>query len=98
MEQSTRTHLSDKRGAPAELVWQASSLAVYPPATVSITSLDPRGARLDYLPDVRLSSVPCAAGIPEELECAETAPIRAVSDMIDRMHPAALGRSLRAEV
>jgi hypothetical protein len=80
------------------LVWQARCPRGYLPAAVSITSLDPSGARLDHLPDVLLSAVPCAPGATEELECAETAPIRAVSDMIDRMHPAALGRSLRAEV
>jgi hypothetical protein len=80
------------------LVWQARCPRGFLPAAVTITSLDPRGARLDTLPDVRLSNVPCAGTTEAELECAETPPIRAVSDMIDRMHPAALGRSLRAEV
>ncbi len=80
------------------VTWQARCPRDFLPSSLSIVSLDPGGTAIDHLRDLALTKVACAAGTPAELDCAETVPIRAVSDTVDRMHPAALGRSLRAEV
>ncbi|HEX4336058.1 MAG TPA: hypothetical protein VH062_09110 [Polyangiaceae bacterium] len=80
------------------VVWQAICPRDALPATLTIQSFDPRGTPIDRLADVHLTKTACPPATAGTLECAESSPIRAVSDTVDRSHPAALGRSLRAEV
>jgi hypothetical protein len=80
------------------ITWQARCPRGFLPAAVSITSLDAKGAGIDRLSDVRLSPAQCPPGTSTDFECAETIPVRAVSDSIDRTHPAAIGRSVLATV
>jgi hypothetical protein len=68
------------------------------PGTITVTSLAPDGAPLDGLDDIALLAVPCPEGTSERFRCGSTPPLRAVADDIDRSHPAAIGRSLRAEL
>lgn len=61
---------------------------------VTVESLSAAGIRLDALDHVPLSASACGA----EHTCFASLPLRLVVDEVDRSHPLALGRSLRAEV
>jgi hypothetical protein len=80
------------------LTWEARCPGGFLPSTMAIVSLDAKGAVFDRLPGLVLGPATCPTGVSGDLECADTVPIRAVSDAVDRLHPAAVGRSIRAEV
>lgn len=93
--------LSTDADAKADLdaiTWQARCPRGFLPAVLTVTSLDAKGAGIDHLTDVRMSATPCPPGTSTDIECAETIPIRAVSDTVDRTHPAAIGSSVLATV
>ncbi len=60
---------------------------------LSVESLSAAGIRLDALEHLALVARTCGAST-----CFGSAPLRLVVDEVDRSHPLALGRSLRAEV
>ncbi len=60
---------------------------------LTVESLSAAGIRLDALEHVALASQPCGTST-----CFESSPLRLVVDEVDRSHPLAVGRSLRAEV
>jgi hypothetical protein len=72
-----------------------SGEAVRPPP-LTVESLSATGQRIDELAAPQLGGVPC--GSPGDLRCFATAPLRLVVDDVDRTHPLAAGRALRAEV
>lgn len=66
---------------------------------VSIDSIAADGSSIDFLPDVRLSAIPCADEPGTDApSCVASAPIRFVVDDVDRAHPLVQSRSIRAEV
>jgi hypothetical protein len=80
------------------LAWLAVCPRGFLPGSISVTSFDPSGARMDRLMGAPLTPMACPNGTGDGLECAESEPIRATADAVDRLHPAARARSLRAEV
>jgi len=66
------------------------------PPLVRLVGRDPSGATIDVLDSVSFGSVPCPDGSPAAFACGSTSPIRMVPDEIDRHHPVAVNRSLRA--
>ncbi len=71
------------------------------PLSLRVTSFDvgvPRDeeAPLDRLTNVPLAPTACPTGAAIGAKCAETPPVRAVTDALDRDHPLARGRSIRA--
>jgi hypothetical protein len=85
-------------GDPDALRFLVAGLAEDLPGTISLLSLSAEGAPIDGLADLSLGEVPCPAGLAPEIRCGSTRPIRAVADDIDRNHPLAAGRSIRAEL
>ncbi|HRI69725.1 MAG TPA: hypothetical protein PK156_36095 [Polyangium sp.] len=65
-------------------------------ARVRLEARDPGGQIVDVLDSVFLGSVACPGETDPSLACGSTAPIRVVSDEIDRNHPTSVNRSLRA--
>jgi hypothetical protein len=65
---------------------------------VGAVTLDARGAPLDALVSLPTEPSSCPEGTPPELVCSTTLPLRLVTDGLDRSHPAASSRSLRAEL
>lgn len=65
---------------------------------VGVVTLDARGAPLDALVSLPTEPSACPKGTAPELVCSTTAPLRLVTDGLDRSHPAASARSLRAEL
>ncbi len=61
---------------------------------LTVESLSAAGVRLDILEHVPLVDVQCIA----DRSCFGSMPLRLVVDEVDRSHPLAVGRSLRAEV
>lgn len=67
------------------------------PASLTIVSKDPKGAKLDTLA-ADLAHIRCPKEVAGGLSCKATALIRAVADDVDRNHPLVAERSIRAEV
>lgn len=68
---------------------------------IAVESVGPSGNRIDLLPSVPLSPSPCTRPYDAgegSIRCWTSAPLRFVIDDVDRMHPLALGRSIKAEV
>ena len=70
---------------------------------IAIESVGAAGNRIDLLPAVPLSPSPCTRPYDARdpggaVRCWASAPIRFVTDDVDRQHPLALGRSIKAEV
>jgi hypothetical protein len=65
---------------------------------VGAVTLDARGAPLDALVSLPTQPSACPEGTAPELVCSTTVPLRLVTDGLDRSHPAASSRSLRAEL
>jgi hypothetical protein len=64
---------------------------------IAVESVSALGVRLDAIPKLVLSPAPCAR--PEAgVHCWASAPLRFVSDEVDRNHPLVAGRSIRAEL
>src|SRR5262249_17290934 len=80
------------------LSWRMTCPTGFLPGSVSMTSLDPRGVRMDRLLGVRLTEVECPGGTRDGLECPQSEPIRPTAAAADRRRPAAFARSIRAEV
>jgi hypothetical protein len=97
------THMDGSTDVDA-LSWLAVCPPGLVPAAIRFESFSPSGERLDLIAAAPLLRAPCpAAGqpgraVPGDLECGTTGPIRATADLMDRAHPAAIERSLRAEV
>lgn len=68
------------------------------PTTLTMLSITEAGAPMDALVDVPLSEVVCPEGTPAGLTCGSTAPIRVVTDDIDRSHPLTRGRSVKGSL
>lgn len=68
------------------------------PSFVKVESRRPGGEPLDMIAELSIDSVTCPRSIAKQFECGATGPIRATTDEIDRRHPAASARSLKAEV
>lgn len=68
------------------------------PDEISLVSTAADGRPIDALEHVGLRPVACPRDVPRDLACRTTAPIRAVTDGLDRAHPRAVERSLHAEV
>lgn len=64
---------------------------------IAVESVGAQGARIDGLPNVVLSRAPCARPY-EGVRCWASAPLRLVTDDLDRNHPLVAGRSIKAEV
>jgi hypothetical protein len=64
---------------------------------IAVESVGAQGARIDALPDVVLSRAPCARPY-DGVRCWASAPLRLVTDDLDRNHPLVSGRSIKAEV
>lgn len=67
------------------------------PNLLQLDSLDEKGTAIDGLRDIALVQIPCPAQVKAEA-CAVTAPIRAVADDIDKLHPLVRRRSVRAKL
>jgi len=67
------------------------------PEKLRLTSFRPSGAPLDKV-DVLLSTVKCPREAGDGAECRDSGPVRAVADLVDRSHPAAVGHSVLAEI
>jgi len=65
---------------------------------LAIESIAASGTKLDRIPEIPLEAVPCAPSASPRLHCFASAPVRFVVDEIDRAHPVAESRSVRAEV
>jgi hypothetical protein len=102
MERTPPTRLGDDpladSGDPDALRFVLRGLADDLPATIALVSYAADGAPMDALVDVPLGEVPCPSGVPRELTCASTRPIRAVADDLDRRHPLVADRSLKVEL
>jgi len=85
-------------GDPDALRFVLRGLADDLPGTLTLASYSAEGAPMDALRDVPLGEVPCPSGVPRELTCASTRPIRAVADELDRRHPLVVDRSLTVEL
>jgi hypothetical protein len=66
--------------------------------TIAVESVGAAGNRLDLLPNVPLLPSHCGRPSSDPVACWASAPLRFVIDDVDRMHPLALGRSIKAEV
>jgi hypothetical protein len=71
--------------------------------TIAVESVGPAGNRIDLLPNVPLSPSSCTRSYDARepggpIRCWASAPLRFVIDDVDRTHPLALGRSIKAEV
>jgi hypothetical protein len=64
---------------------------------IAVESLTALGARIDALPKLALSPTPCARPY-ERVRCWASAPLRLVTDDVDRDHPLVVGRSIKAEI
>jgi hypothetical protein len=77
-------------------------LVISPPdatlETLEALTLTARGRPLDVLVNLRAEPAACPEQVPPELVCRRTAPLRLVSDELERRHPALERRSLRAEL
>jgi hypothetical protein len=103
-----RSHASLSRVLPVELAggradedalrWVVIGPNEALPRALDFDSLTPDGRVLDELRGVELNPVECPPGRGSELRCAETPLIRAVTDEVDRDHPAVRSRSVRAEI
>jgi hypothetical protein len=80
------------------LQWQLIGPDAGMPQEVSLVSLGSAGRPLDRLDRIPLSPATCPLHTPHELRCRGGPLIRATTDALDRQHPRALERSLRAEV
>lgn len=85
-------------GDPDALRYVVVGLADDLPGTLSLFSISASGASIDALPDLALAHTPCPEGVPREMVCGSTLPIRAVADDIDRAHPICAGRSIKVEL
>lgn len=103
----SRTLPADLGGDPLEdreaLRWGVRSLADRLPRRLTLQSFRPDGSMLDELEVSELHASPCPStpGAGEKsgkFVCAFSDAIRAVVDPLERMHPAALGRAIHAEV
>lgn len=65
------------------------------PRGARLVSMAPDGDVLDAV-DVELAPVPCPASVAPTQTCKGSVPMRAVIDELDRDHPLAKGRSVRA--
>ncbi len=68
------------------------------PSVVSVVTTRADGGPLDALAALPVLPTPCPAGTAPADACVATAPVRAVADDVDRDHPLARERSVRAEV
>lgn len=68
------------------------------PGELEFVSTRPDGSVLDNLPSMPIESTACPSGTAANLECKGSPFVRATSDLVDRTHPGAFGRSIRAEV
>lgn len=108
-----RSHASLSRALPAPLRAQSEGagstdadalrwLVIGPPAALpdalAVTSFGVGGRFIDRAAPLTLSNVPCPPGTAPELACRISLPLRASTDLVDRDHPAAAGRSVLAEV
>jgi len=66
--------------------------------SVGAATFDTRGKPLDAIVSLQARPVDCPEGVSRESACRETDALRLVSDVLDRSHPAASARSLRAEL
>jgi hypothetical protein len=64
---------------------------------IAVESVSALGARLDALPHFALGSSACTRPYPG-MRCWASAPLRLVTDDVDRNHPLVAGRSIKAEV
>jgi hypothetical protein len=83
---------------PDALRWLVMGPLAGMPEEISLVSTGADGRPLDSLEHVHLHAVPCPEKAAPTLGCRTTEPIRAVTDAVDRSHPRALERSLRAAV
>jgi len=105
----TRSHASFERTPPERLPADPLANSADPdalryvaigpadsiPTTFTFLSITEAAAPVDVLGDVPLGEIPCPAGVPADLTCGSTPPIRLVADDIDRAHPLAKQRSLK---
>jgi hypothetical protein len=64
---------------------------------LAVESITASGAVIDTLSSIALTPSPCANSY-EGVRCWASAPLRLVSDDVDRNHPLALGRSIKAQL
>jgi hypothetical protein len=64
---------------------------------IAVESVSALGARVDALAHLALAPSPCSP-VTTELRCWVSAPLRLVSDDVDRNHPLVAERSIKAEV
>jgi hypothetical protein len=64
---------------------------------IAVESVSVLGARIDALPHLALGSSPCVRAYPG-MRCWASAPLRLVTDDMDRNHPLVAERSIKAEV
>jgi hypothetical protein len=89
----------DRDGTDTDaLHWLVKGPLAGMPDELSLISTGADGRPLDTLEHVRLRAMACPGAAAPPLACRTTEPIRAVTDGLDRSHPRALERSLRAEV
>ncbi|HEY6079003.1 MAG TPA: hypothetical protein VIW29_09385 [Polyangiaceae bacterium] len=104
-----RSHAAFSRTLPSELGAlpgpdrDAFELLLVAPAGAQLDRLEllsrsGSGVPLDVLPRLLALPAACPSGVAPELVCRRTPPLRSVADALDRNHPAAQGRSIRAEL
>jgi hypothetical protein len=64
---------------------------------IAVESVSALGTRIDALPRLALVSSPCTRTYPD-MRCWASAPLRLVTDDVDRNHPLVAERSIKAEV
>ncbi|MGH7270551.1 MAG: hypothetical protein ACREJ3_08985 [Polyangiaceae bacterium] len=67
------------------------------PRVLSVESLSALGTPIDQIPKFTLAPSSCAQPY-EDVRCWASQPLRLVTDDVDRNHPLAAGRSIKAEV
>jgi hypothetical protein len=109
-----RSHASLERTAPARIEGPADALyddvdalrvllaARYDSAPVgdraiAVESVSALGVWIDALPKLALTPSPCARNY-DAIRCWASAPLRLVTDDVDRDHPLVVGRSIKAEI
>jgi hypothetical protein len=104
-----RSHAALSRTLPSELGGVAEedrdalSYLLIAPAGAELSALEllsrgVSGQPIDVIPKLRPEPSACPEGVAPELVCRRTAPLRALGDALERGHPAARARSIRAQL
>jgi hypothetical protein len=104
-----RSHAALSRTLPSELGGVAEedrdalSYLLIAPVGAELSALEllsrgVSGQPIDVLPKLRAEPSACPDGVAPELVCRRTMPLRALGDALERGHPAARARSIRAQL